>query len=68
MTEQVSITNDYQDEDHDEAMSKDERKVIILLVDDQVFNLILLENLIGTIFPNAVFETALNGKLALEKV
>ena len=49
-------------------MSTDERKVRILLVDDQVFNLILLENLIMSNFPNAVFETALNGKLALEKV
>ena len=40
----------------------------ILLADDQVFNLILLENLIISIFPNAIIESSMNGKLAVEKV
>ena len=47
---------------------KDDRSVKILLADDQVFNLILLKDTITTNFPNATFETAINGKLALEKV
>ncbi len=46
----------------------DEREIRILLVDDQAFNLILLESLIMTNFPNAQCETALNGKLAFDKV
>ena len=40
----------------------------ILLVDDETFNLILLENLIQMNFPNIKMETALNGKLAFDKV
>ena len=40
----------------------------ILLVDDQAFNLIVLENLIESSFPNAACEKAINGKLALETV
>lgn len=38
------------------------------MVDDQVFNLILLESLIKCNFPNAILKTSLNGKLALEEV
>ena len=49
-------------------IAPDERRIRVLLVDDQVFNLILLENLIQSSFPNAQFEQALNGKLALDKV
>jgi hypothetical protein len=33
-----------------------------------VFNLILLESLIMSNFPNAVCENALNGKIAFDKV
>jgi len=51
-----------------ENMGVDTSLIKILLVDDQVFNLILLENLISESFPNAVMETALNGKLALDRV
>lgn len=47
---------------------KDERQVRILLVDDQAFNLICLENLIESSFANSVIETALNGQIALDKV
>ena len=50
------------------AASKDDRSVKILLADDQVFNLIVLEGTISNNFPNATFETAINGKQALEKV
>ena len=46
----------------------DERAIRILLVDDQVFNLIVLEGIVSASFPNAEIETALNGKLAFEKV
>mmetsp|Transcript_25262 Transcript_25262/g.33804 ORF Transcript_25262/g.33804 Transcript_25262/m.33804 type:complete len:97 (+) Transcript_25262:1885-2175(+) len=57
------------DEDQDGGkLVKDERSVRILLVDDQVFNLIVLENLIIECFPNATIDTALNGKIALDKV
>lgn len=60
--------SDDSEEDGDESTEHDDCLIKILLVDDQVFNLILLENLISDTFPNAVFETALNGKLALDKV
>lgn len=40
----------------------------MLIVDDQVFNLIVLENLISASFPNAKIEKAMNGKIALETV
>ena len=57
------------DEDQDGGkLVKDERSVRILLVDDQVFNLIVLESLIIECFPNATIDTALNGKIALDKV
>ena len=55
-------------DEKNELTVKDDRTVKILLADDQVFNLILLENLITSIFPNAVIETSMNGKLAVEKV
>ena len=48
-------------DEQNEPTVKDDRTVKILLADDQVFNLILLENLITSIFPNAVIETSMNG-------
>ena len=57
------------EDEKDEGDNKaDDRECKILLVDDQVFNLILLENLIVTNFPNALIDKALNGKIALDMV
>lgn len=42
-------------------MPIDERAIKILLVDDQVFNNILLENLISAYFPNASYDKEING-------
>ena len=55
-------------DEKNEPTVRDDRTVKILLADDQVFNLILLEGLITSIFPNAIIETSMNGKLAVEKV
>lgn len=62
-----SFCNDPKVQEEDEIMT-DERQVKILLVDDEIFNLILLENLVTTCFPNVVIDKALNGKIALEMV
>ncbi len=48
--------------------TQDTRQIKILLADDESFNLILLESMIQEMFPNAVIEQAMNGKLAFESV
>lgn len=66
--EQVSQDMIQGDDGHGSVGTQDTRQIKILLADDESFNLILLESMIQEIFPNAVIEQAMNGKLAFDCV